>query len=85
MKDRWYNPPCRVWRETFIGWESPPFGWYALNTDGASKQNPGLAEGGGVLIVLQGWNCEWLGGFAERMGVCSSASAKLRAVFKAFY
>ena len=32
-----------------IRWMAPMEGWYKLNTDGASRGNPGLASAGGVL------------------------------------
>ena len=34
--------------EVWLGWEPPKEGWVALNTDGASRLNLGLAGGGGV-------------------------------------
>lgn len=79
VEDKWYNPPCRTRREAFIGWEPPPTGWCALNRDGALKQNSGLAGGWGV---LRGWNGKWLGGFTERIGLCSSVRAELRMVLQ---
>ena len=39
--------------ETLIRWEAPPEGWALLNTDGASKGNPGIVSGGGVLRGYQ--------------------------------
>lgn len=32
--------------------------------------------------MFRWWNGEWLGGFAEKMGVCSSIRAELRAVLR---
>lgn len=53
--------------EIFVGWEPPPADWVTLNTDGASRQNPSLAGCGGV---FRGGKGEWLGGFAEKLGIC---------------
>jgi len=63
----------------FIRWELAPEGWNTLNTDGASKGNPGLAGCGGVLRDDRG---EWQWGFAMNMGFCSSIKAELMAVLK---
>lgn len=35
--------------ERLVGWTRPSEGWLKLNTDGASRGNPGLASAGGVL------------------------------------
>ncbi|KAL0293316.1 UNVERIFIED_CONTAM: putative ribonuclease H protein [Sesamum radiatum] len=32
-----------------VHWRKPPEGWYKLNTDGASKGNPGISGAGGIL------------------------------------
>ena len=58
---------------------APSADWVALNTDGALKNNLGQAGGGGF---FRGWRAEWMGGFAERMGVCSSVRAELRAILR---
>ncbi|KAL0281810.1 UNVERIFIED_CONTAM: putative ribonuclease H protein [Sesamum radiatum] len=31
-----------------VHWRKPPEGWYKLNTDGASKGNPGISGAGGI-------------------------------------
>lgn len=63
--------------------DSPPppslDGWIMLNTDGAAKGNPGPAVGGGIFRGTRG---EWLYGFAENMGCCTSVKAELKAVFQ---
>jgi len=48
-----------------------------LNTDGAAKGNPGRAGAGGV---LRGDRGEWIFGFSEHLGHCSSMKAELRAI-----
>ncbi|KAJ8436976.1 hypothetical protein Cgig2_012263 [Carnegiea gigantea] len=62
-----------------ITWQAPPMGWVTVNTDGASKGNPGHAGGGGV---IRGDRREWLVGFIERMGVCSSTKAEIKATLQ---
>ena len=59
-------------------WEAPPPSWATLNTDGASKGNPGPAGGG----VIRGHRGEWICGFVENMGICTSTKAKLKAVLR---
>ena len=70
---------CPSRRETLIHWQSPPAGWKVLNTDGASKGNPGTAGGGGV---IRGDRGEWICGFGEAMGICSSMKAEIKAVLR---
>jgi len=65
--------------ETLIRWCSPLTGRTLLNTNGASKGNPGRACGGGV---LRGDRGEWLCGFGESMGVCTSMKAEIKAVLR---
>jgi len=65
--------------QALVRWEAVPGGWYILNTDGASKGNPGPARGGGVLRDDKG---DWKWGFTMNMGHCSSMKAELKAVLK---
>jgi len=60
--------------ERLIAWEPPPADWVKLNTDGASRGNPGLAAAGGVLRDREG---RWIQGFALNIGVCSAPLAEL--------
>jgi len=62
-----------------IRWHSPPAGWTLLNTDGASKGNPGRAGGGGV---LRGDKGEWICGFGESMRVCTTMKAEIKVVLR---
>ena len=64
---------------TLVRWEAAPEGWSILNTDGASKGNPGPAGCGGV---LRGDRGEWKWGFAMNTGHCSSMKAEIMAVLK---
>ena len=57
-----------------VRWEKPQVGWRKLNTDGASKGNPGLAGCGGV---VRDENGRWIAGFSRRIGVTSSFEAEL--------
>ena len=56
--------------------ERPPSGWVLLNTDGASKGNSGTAASG---VVVRGDRGEWVEGFCENFGICTSVKA-LKAV-----
>ncbi|GKA47118.1 FACT complex subunit SSRP1 [Tanacetum coccineum] len=50
LKDKLKNPSIyNEKREVFVRWVAPPLDWVLLNTDGASRGNPGEA-GGGALI-----------------------------------
>jgi len=62
-----------------VSWSAPPPGWVLVNTDGASKGNPGPAGGSGV---IRGERGEWIVGFMEKMGVCTSTKAELKAVYR---
>ena len=57
-----------------VRWEKLQVGWVKLNTDGASKGNPGLAGCGGVVRNEDG---RWITGFARRIGVTTSFVAEL--------
>ena len=57
-----------------VRWEKPQAGWKKLNTDGASKGNPGLAGCGGV---IRDENGRWIAGFSRRIGVTTSFEAEV--------
>lgn len=65
--------------EVTIKWEHPWEGWVKVNTDGASKGNPGQAGAGGLIRGDQG---ALLGMFAENCGIASSTKAELLAVLQ---
>ncbi|KAH7840967.1 hypothetical protein Vadar_023977 [Vaccinium darrowii] len=58
-----------------VGWKAPSEGRFKLNTDGASKGNPGKAGVGGLIRDHKG---EWVGGFCQSIGIQSSLEAELR-------
>ncbi|CAA7027274.1 unnamed protein product [Microthlaspi erraticum] len=64
--------------ERRIAWEPPTSGWMKMNTDGASRGNPGLATAGGV---LRDENGRWVHGFALNIGICSAPLAELWGVY----
>ncbi|CAL1397426.1 unnamed protein product [Linum trigynum] len=65
--------------ETLIGWKKPPAGWHKMNTDGAARNNPGLATTGGV---LRDHNGDWLGGFCSKLGTGTPLLAELWGVLQ---
>ncbi|CAA7018667.1 unnamed protein product [Microthlaspi erraticum] len=69
-------PRTRV--ERLIGWTAPSTGWFKLNSDGASRGNPGLAAAGGV---LRDGNGRWYGGFSLHIGRCTAPLAELWGVY----
>ncbi|KAG7591719.1 Ribonuclease H-like superfamily [Arabidopsis thaliana x Arabidopsis arenosa] len=68
--------------ERMISWKKPVDGWVKLNTDGASRGNPGLAAAGGVLRQGDG---SWYGGFSLNVGICSAPLAELWGVYYGLY
>nr|AID60103.1 hypothetical protein [Brassica napus] len=64
--------------ERQIAWFVPENGWVKLNTDGASRGNPGLATAGGALRDEEG---KWIGGFSLNIGICSAPLAELWGVY----
>ncbi|CAA7029753.1 unnamed protein product [Microthlaspi erraticum] len=63
-----------VHEERLVSWLPPLVSWTKLNTDGASRGNPGLAAAGGVLRDGDG---RWIGGFALNIGRCNAPMAEL--------
>ncbi|KFK31628.1 hypothetical protein AALP_AA6G137400 [Arabis alpina] len=68
--------------ERLIQWVAPRTDWMKLNTDGASRGNPGLATAGGVLRNSDG---SWCGGFVVNIGICSAPLAELWGVYYGLY
>ena len=73
------NMMAKPINEILIKWEPPSENWTKLNVDGASKGNPGLAGGGGVLRNHRG---DWIKGFAANFGMCSSVKAEMLALLQ---
>ncbi|XP_074289408.1 uncharacterized protein LOC141614562 [Silene latifolia] len=63
--------------EVFIRWLPPPHGWILLNTDGASKGNPGPAGGGGIFRDETG---NFLSAYYFSCGSCTSMKAEFLAL-----
>nr|GEU97029.1 polynucleotidyl transferase, ribonuclease H-like superfamily protein [Tanacetum cinerariifolium] len=69
----------KVKNEFLISWVAPPVSWVVLNTDGASRGNPGDAGGGGILRDAQGY---FICAFAENYGICTMMSAEILALLQ---
>lgn len=65
-----------------VSWKYPQAGWLKINTDGASKGNPGLASSGGVIRDESG---NWCVGFSLNIGICSAPLAELWGVYYGLY
>ncbi|PWA90722.1 non-LTR retroelement reverse transcriptase [Artemisia annua] len=65
--------------EVLIRWVAPPVNWVLLNTDGASRGNPGEAGGGGILQDSQG--C-FLRAFTENHGICTVTRSEILALLR---
>lgn len=68
--------------ERMIAWTLPRPGWTKLNTDGASRGNPGNATAGSVLRDEAG---DWIGGFSLNIGICTAPLAELWGVYYGLY
>ena len=68
--------------EQLIAWKPPRGEWLRLNTDGASRGNPGLATVGGALRDGLG---RWCGGFSINIRFCSAPLAELWGVYYGLY
>ena len=55
-------------------WNSPPGGWFCLNTGGSLKSSQGLVTCGGLLRDHHG---RWKIGFAKKVGCTSTFVAEL--------
>ena len=52
-------------------------GWYKLNFDGASMENPRKAGGGGLILDSQG---KWVKGYMRKIGMATSVEAEFWAL-----
>ncbi|XP_062028946.1 uncharacterized protein LOC133744938 [Rosa rugosa] len=72
--------PRRVPRITEVHWNSPPYGWIKINTDGAWKSTSNEAGYGGVFRDHRGIV---IGAFCSNLDIPSSLDAEVVAVIKA--
>lgn len=66
-------------QEAFINWNSPPLDWIKLNSDGASRGNPGVAGGGRIFRSATG---AFVQAYSMKCGTCSSVKAERWAALK---
>ena len=59
---------------THIGWTPPPVGFFKLNTDGSTKENPSLAMASGL---IRDHNRSWITSFTKSIGFTHLMAAKL--------
>ena len=64
-------------RPKIVYWVKPSANWFKLNTDGASRGNPGIAGAGGILRNHQG---QVIFAFHKSLGVTSNINAELQAL-----
>ncbi|KAL0286428.1 UNVERIFIED_CONTAM: putative ribonuclease H protein, partial [Sesamum radiatum] len=62
-----------------VHWRKPQEGWYKLNTDGASKGNPGISGAGGILRNHLG---RVMFAFLEPLGINTNTHAELSAIHR---
>ena len=60
-----------------VGWKPPSAGIFKLNTDGASRGNPGKSGAGGLIRNHEG---RWVAGFCHNIGTTNSLEAELIAI-----
>lgn len=73
----WYKQPTVKSNASLIHWSPTPQSKVKVNTDGASRGNPGIAGAGGVIRDANG---KWLVGFAAHLGIASNMAAELHAL-----
>lgn len=57
-----------------IKWQPPPNDWHKLNTDGAAKNNSGVAGIGGIIRNHKG---DMVAGFTKNIGCASNNKVKV--------
>ncbi|KAL0291297.1 UNVERIFIED_CONTAM: putative ribonuclease H protein [Sesamum radiatum] len=62
-----------------VHWRKPPEGWYKLNTDGASKGNPGISGADGILRDQSG---KVIFAFQEPLGNATNNQTELSAIYR---
>ncbi|KAK4385662.1 putative ribonuclease H protein [Sesamum angolense] len=66
-------------RISIVKWIKPDRGWFKLNTDGASKGNPGIVGAGGIIRNHLG---QTVLAFQEHLGLTSNTTAELKAIYR---
>ncbi|KAA3475772.1 non-LTR retroelement reverse transcriptase-like [Gossypium australe] len=66
-------------QERLISWKPPPSGWTLINTDGASRGNPGSAA---AAVCLRDDTGKWVARSVTNLGICSAALAEIMAVYQ---
>ncbi|KAK4384645.1 putative ribonuclease H protein [Sesamum angolense] len=70
-----YKPKLKI-----VEWTKPEVGWIKINTDGASKGNPGVAGEGGIPRNEEG---AVIFAFYEKLGESDNTFAEVFSLFKA--
>ncbi|KAJ7961604.1 Ribonuclease H [Quillaja saponaria] len=60
--------------EALVRWETLGDGWIKINSDSASRDNPGIASAAGVIMDSGG---NWIYGFEQKLGWYCSVRAEL--------
>lgn len=79
IQSTWMTQRGRQREMAYISWKFPEQGWFKINVDGASANNPGKAGGGGVIRNDTG--C-WVKGFCINLGMASNVAAELLAILQ---
>ncbi|KAL0345871.1 UNVERIFIED_CONTAM: putative ribonuclease H protein [Sesamum radiatum] len=74
-----FQPKAQRQQAIIVHWRTPQEGWYKLNTDGASKGNPGISDAGGILRDQFG---RVIFAFQEPLGNTINTQAELRAIHR---
>lgn len=78
-EDRLVNRSRRDHRDIYVRWEYLREGWVKVNTDGASRGNPGMAGAGGI---IRGPGGDTLGMFSANCGSTTCTKAELLAAMR---
>ncbi|KAL0396335.1 UNVERIFIED_CONTAM: putative ribonuclease H protein [Sesamum calycinum] len=73
------QPRTQLKKAITVHWRKPQEGWYKLNTDGASKGNPGISGAGGILRNHLG---RVMFAFLEPLGTNTNTQAELSAMHR---
>ncbi|KAK4385617.1 putative ribonuclease H protein [Sesamum angolense] len=73
-------PPHKISsRISIVKWIKPDRGWFKLNTNGASKGNPGVAGAGGIIRNHLG---QTVLAFQKHLGLTSNTAPELKAIYR---